>query len=228
MSTADGTSENQTEKAPDSTKKARSRLAPSFWTHDFGVPFSDDVQPSSLFLKNRHYLVVDIETQKTFDEVGGKEHFDKLGISVACAYDSKTGQFLSYTEDKIPELNKLCKERLVVGYNIVGFDLKVMAAYGLDSRKLDIFDIMLDVQNTSGQRFVSLDKIARATLGSTKSADGLQAVAWYREGKIDKIIEYCLKDVEITRDVFIHGMKHGNVKIARAEGDAKVVPVQWN
>jgi DEAD/DEAH box helicase domain-containing protein len=209
-------------------KVARIRLSPSYWTHDFAVPFSDDVQPASLFLKNRHYLIVDVETKKIADDVGGWAHIDKLGISAACAYDSKTDQFLSYTEDQLPELIALCKERLVVGYNIVGFDLKVLAPYGIDPRKVDVFDIMLDVQNTSGRQFLKLDLIARGTLGSTKSADGLQAVQWYKEGKIDKIIEYCLKDVEITRDVFVYGMKHGHIKIAKSDGSADVVAVQWN
>lgn len=211
-----------------SAPQARIRLSPSFWTHDFCVPFSDDIQPASLFLKNRHYLIVDIETQKLAEEVGGWKNIDKLGISVACAYDSKTNEFLAYRESEIPALLKLCRERLVVGYNILGFDLKVMAAYGLDSRKIDTFDIMYDVQNTSGRQFLKLDLIAKGTLGIQKIADGLQAVEWYRQGEIEKIIEYCMKDVEITRDVFVYGMKNGNIRIAKADGSHDTVPVQWN
>ncbi len=210
-----------------STKKSRIRLSSSYWSHAFTVPFSEDVHPASLFLKNRHYLIVDVETQKIAQDVGGWGNIDKLGVSVACAYDSKTGELLSFKENELDRLNKLCKERLVIGYNIIGFDLKVLAAYGFDSRKFDVFDIMLDVENVSGRRFVKLDSIAKATLGSVKIADGLQAVEWYKRGEIDKIIEYCLKDVEITRDIFIHGMKHGLIKIAKADGDASVVPVQW-
>ena len=209
-------------------KKARIRLAPSFWSHDFCVPFSDDVQPSSLFLKNRHFLVVDIETQRLAEEVGGWRNIDKLGVSVACAYDSKNGEMLAFRESELDALHKLCKERLVVGYNIIGFDLKVLNAYGLDSRKLDVFDIMIDVQNTSGRQFLKLDVIARGTLGSQKSADGLQAVEWYKQGQIDKVIEYCKKDVEITKDVFVYGMKHGHIKIAKADGVPDTVAVQWN
>lgn len=210
------------------SSKARIRLAPAYWTHDFNVPFSDDVQPASLFLKNRHFLVVDIETQKIADDVGGWKNIDKLGVSVACAYDSKTGEMLAFRENEMSKLHALCKERLVVGYNIIGFDLKVLTAYGFDPRKLDSFDMMLDIQNTSGRQFVKLDLIARGTLGSAKSADGLQAVEWYRQGQIDKIIEYCKKDVEITKDVFEYGMKHGHIKIAKADGSADVVTVQWN
>lgn len=216
----------ETQETPRSTK-ARIRLAQSYWMHDFAVPFSEDVQPASLFLRNRHYLVVDIETQKIAQDVGGWDHIDKLGVSVACAYDSKTGEFLAYRENELEKLNKLCKERLVVGYNIIGFDLKVLTAYGFDPKRFDVFDIMLDVQQTSGWRYVKLDAIAKATLGSEKSADGLQAVEWYKQGKIDKIIEYCQKDVEITRDVFAYGMKNGHIKIAKADGSAATFGVQW-
>ena len=207
--------------------KARIRLAPSYWLHDNAVPFSDDVQPASLFLKNRHYLVVDVETQKIAQDVGGWDHVDKLGVSVACAYDSKTGELLSFRENELDKLEKLCRERLIVGYNVAGFDLKVLSAYGFEAKRYDVFDIMVDVQQTSGWRFVKLDHVAKGTLGTEKSADGLQAVEWYRQGQIDKIIEYCLKDVEITRDVFVYGMKNGHVKIARSEANTSTFAVQW-
>ena len=207
--------------------KARIRLAQSYWMHDFDVPFSLDIQPASLFLKNRHYLVVDIESQKIAQDVGGWDHIDKLGVSVACAYDSKSGEFLSFKENELDKLQKLCRERLVVGYNILGFDLKVLGPYGFDAKRYDVFDIMIDVHHTSGWKYVKLDNIAKGTLGVQKSADGLQAVEWYKQGEIDKIIEYCIKDVEITRDVFIYGMKNGHIKIARAEGDPATFQVQW-
>ncbi|MGE4234269.1 MAG: ribonuclease H-like domain-containing protein [Bacteriovoracia bacterium] len=213
-------------KMPQATK-ARVRLAPFYWNHDFVVPFSEDVQPASLFLKNRHYLVVDIETQKIAQEVGGWQNIDKLGVSVACAYDSKTEQFLSFKENELDQLNKLCRERLVVGYNIMGFDLKVLAAYGFEYRKFDVFDIMYDIEHSCGWRYLKLDQIAKGTLGSAKSADGLQAVEWYKQGLIDKIIEYCIKDVEITRDVFVYGMNHGEIKIAKADNSIVSVPVMW-
>lgn len=217
---------SETKTAP-AASKARVRVAQSYWMHDCVVPFSDDIQPASLFLKNRHYLVVDVETQKIAQDVGGWDHIDKLGVSVACAYDSKTGEFLAYRENELDKLNKLCRERLVVGYNILGFDLKVLTPYGFEPKRLDVFDIMIDVQATSGWRYVKLDNIAKGTLGTEKSADGLQAVEWYKQGRIDDIIKYCQKDVEITRDVFVYGMKNGHIKIAREKNDPATFNVQW-
>lgn len=184
--------------------------------------------PSSLFLKHRHFLVIDIETQRLVQEVGGWGQIDKLGVSVACAYDSKSDSFLSFTEKELKHLFTLCEERLVVGYNIRGFDLPVMVPYGLEIGSLDVFDIMYDLEAITRQRYLKLEYVARGTLGEGKSADGLQAVEWYKKGEIDKIIEYCKQDVKVTRDVFQFGRQNGFVKIQRGESEATSVPVQWN
>ncbi len=210
------------------TPATRIKLNPSFWRHASSVPFSDDVVPSSLFLKNRHYLVIDVETQKLVQEVGGWDHVDKLGISVACAYDSKTDSFISYEEKDLGKLIDLCEERLVVGYNIRGFDLPVMVPYGLKIQGLDVFDIMFDIQTLTRRPALKLEAIAQGTLGTGKSADGLMAVEWYKKGQIAKIIEYCMQDVKVTRDVFQFGRQNGYIRIQNSESSQTQVPVQWN
>ncbi len=206
----------------------RIKLNPSFWRHSSCVPFSEDVVPSSLFLKHRHFLVLDIETKQLVQEVGGWEHIDKLGISVACAYDSKSDQFIAFRENELKNLIELCEERLVVGYNIRGFDLPVMVPYGLEIKRLDVFDIMYDLQTLTRQQYLKLEAVARGTLGTGKSADGLQAVEWWKKGEIQKIIDYCTQDVKVTRDVFQFGRQNGFVRIQRSEEKIVDVPVQWN
>ncbi len=208
--------------------KLRVRLNPSYWKHVNAVPFSEDVVPSSLFLRNRHYLIVDLETQNLVQDVGGWGHVDKLKISVACAYDSKTQEMLVYRENEISKLNDLCEDRLVIGYNIRGFDLVILEAYGLDLSRLDVFDIMYDVQTLTRQKYLKLETIAQGTLNVGKSADGLMAVEWWKSGEMDKIIQYCKQDVEVTRDIFEYGRKHGHVKLRRAEGANVEVKVNWN
>lgn len=205
-------------------------MSKSFWKHKTCVPFSEDVAPSSLFLKNRHFLVVDVETQRLVQEVGGWDHVDKLGVSVACAYDSKTDQYLSFVEKDLDKLFDLCAERLVIGYNIRGFDLAVLAPYGLKTDRLDVFDIMYDLEALTRRKFLKLESVARGTLGVGKSADGLQAVEWWKSGQIQKIIDYCMQDVKVTRDIFNAGRNLGFVKIQTSEdaSGAVSVPVQWN
>ena len=53
------------------------------------------------------------------------------------------------------------------------------------------------------------------------------SLQWYKEGKIDKIIEYCKQDVEITRDLFLYGESHGYVKYSTRSGVAKDLKVEW-
>lgn len=209
----------------------RIKLALSFWKHHYNVPFSEDITPSSLFLKHRDFLVLDLETKQLVQDVGGWDHVDKLGVSVACAYDSKTDTFTSYMENELGKLITLCEERLIVGYNVRGFDLPVLVPYGLDLKGLDVFDIMYDLEALTRQRFLKLEYVARGTLGTGKSADGLKAVEWWKQGEIAKLIEYCTQDVRVTRDVFQFGRQNGFVKIQRTEGaDSNIsqVPVQWN
>jgi DEAD/DEAH box helicase domain-containing protein len=206
----------------------RIKLNPSYWRHTGIVPFSEDVVPSSLFLKHRHFLVIDVETKQLVQDVGGWDNIDKLGISVACAYDSKTDQFLSFRENELKSLIDLCEERLVIGYNIRGFDLPVMVPYGLEIQRLDVFDIMYDLQTLTRQQFLKLEAVARGTLGAGKSADGLLAVEWWKSGQIQKIIDYCLQDVKVTRDVFQFGRQNGFVRIQRSEDKVVDVSVQWN
>ena len=210
------------------TDRLRIRLNLSYWKHLNAVPFSEDVVPSSLFLRNKHFLVVDLETQNLVQDVGGWGNIDKLKISVACAFDSKTGEYLTFRENEIDRLNDLCEQRLVIGYNIRGFDLIILQAYGLNLEKLDVFDIMYDVQTLTRQKFLKLETLAQGTLNVGKSADGLMAVEWWKTGEMDKIIQYCLQDVQVTKDIFEYGRKNGHIKLRRADGSNPEVRVNWS
>lgn len=208
---------------------SRVKLSASFWSHDLSLPLGSDLSPASLFQKNKDFLVVDIETKALVESVGGWKNFKQLEVSIACAYDSKTRGFISYTEDKLGDLVALCKERLLIGYNLIGFDLPILEKYGLPPvSELDVFDIMLDFHNVSGWKFVKLEKIAKATLGTGKSADGLMAVEWWKQGEVQKIIDYCLKDVEVTRDIFEHGLNKGYLEVEKADGSKVRFNVNWS
>ena len=50
---------------------------------------------------------------------------------------------------------------------------------------------------------------ANAALGANKSADGLLAIQWFREGKTDQLIAYCRDDVAITKQLFEFGRDNG-------------------
>ena len=154
-------------------------------------------------------VVFDLETQRSFAEVGGRSQFHRLGVSVGVAYRYDLDEFLVVTEERVSELvNLLLDASLVVGYNIRGFDYEVLRAYTEeDLQELPTLDLMFDLEERLGFR-PKLDSVVSATLGEGKIADGMQALEWWRLGEIDKIIEYCREDVRVTRDLYDFGKRH--------------------
>ena len=176
----------------------------------------------------RKVVVFDLETQRSFDEVGGRTQFDKLGVSAAVAYRYDLDQFLEFTEDDIGRLiDLLCEADLVVGYNILGFDYEVLRAYTeRDLRALPTVDLMRDLEARLGFR-PKLDSVVQPTLGVGKSADGLQALEWWREGRLDLIEKYCIDDVRLTRDLYLFGKRNRYVLVSRFSGAPQRVEVAW-
>jgi DEAD/DEAH box helicase domain-containing protein len=74
---------------------------------------------------------------------------------------------------------------------------------------------------------ISLDNLASATLDAPKSADGLQALAWWKQGRIDEIAAYCEQDVRITRDLYLFGRRNGYLLFTNKAGQKVRVPASW-
>jgi len=170
----------------------------------------------------------DVETQKTFDEVGGRGNVRKLGLAVAVTYSTASGAFSHYTEDGAADLIAEIKAAdLVVGFNVLTFDYEVLRAYTADPLAgIPTVDMLDHIYKRLGFR-VSLDNLAQATLRASKSADGLQAVRWFREGQVQKVLDYCQQDVEVTRQLYEYGRKHKHVKFRDHSYRTQVVPVGW-
>jgi DEAD/DEAH box helicase domain-containing protein len=170
----------------------------------------------------------DVETQRTFDEVGGRRNIRKLGLSAAVIYSTADGCFHRYTEETVADLIADLKAAdLVVGFNVLRFDYEVLRAYSDDRLdRLPTVDMLDHIYRQLGFR-VSLDNLAGATLGAAKSADGLQAVRWYKQGRIQEILDYCQQDVEVTRQLYEYGKQHKHVKYQDRTYRKKTVPVSW-
>ena len=85
---------------------------------------------------------------------------------------------------------------------------------------------MYDLEERLGFR-PKLESVAVPTLGGGKSADGLQALEWWKRGEVDKIIEYCREDVKVTRDLYNFGKRNRCVLVSRFGGKARRVEVDW-
>lgn len=171
----------------------------------------------------------DLETQRSAGDVGGWGHKDRMGMSVGVTYSTLLGDYRIYSEKNVDELvAQLLRADLVVGFNHVGFDYQVLQAYTiLDmASQTKNLDLLVDIEAAVGRR-IGLEGIAMATLGVGKSAEGLQAIAWYREGKWREIAEYCAYDVKVTMRVHEFGRKYGYVQFMDSTNQLQKVPVKW-
>lgn len=172
-------------------------------------------------------VVLDIETQNSFQDVGGVFH-DKLKISLVGVYFYETDEYIAYMEDQLNELwQRLERSGRIIGYNTKGFDFPVMNAYYAgDFGRFPNLDVMEEIANHLGFR-VKLDDVALATLGAGKTGHGLQAIEFWRKGEIDKLRDYCLMDVKITKEVYEYGQKYGKVYYHDRMGEKREVPVNF-
>ena len=183
------------------------------------MPSSDALPVSPFTAHPRAFGVFDLETQRSALEVGGWHKAHLMRVSCGVVYDSKENRFIVYEEAQIDQLiDHLKTLDLVIGFNSKRFDYKVLNGYSdFDFMQLPAFDILEAVKDRLGFR-LSLDRIAEATLGQSKSGSGLDALRWWQEGRMDLIIEYCRKDVLITRDLYLFARKNGYLLYREREG----------
>jgi len=175
-------------------------------------------------------LVFDLETQKTFEEVGGRDQLEQLKVSVVGVYSYTRDQYLTFEEHQMRELEMMFRNSTrVIGFNVLGFDFPVLAPYlSFSWRQLKVLDLMRDIERMAGHR-VSLDSVAQATLGVKKSGHGLDAIRYYREGNWTALKAYCLQDVKLTKEIYEYGKKHRKVHYTSKHGGEMLsVPVHWS
>lgn len=173
-------------------------------------------------------VVLDIETKNTFQDVGG--YFtDKLELSVVVAYFYETDEYVAYLEDELPKLfNRLEKSGRIIGYNSIGFDIPILNNYYAgDLFQIPQLDMLAKINASLGYR-IKLDDVAAATIGTRKSAHGLMAVKWWKEGKIQEIIDYCRQDVKVTKEVYEFGRDKGFILFDDRVGERRQVDVNFD
>ena len=177
-------------------------------------------------MKNIVYF--DLETQKSSDEVGGWDKVRDMRMSIGVTYSTARGGYHIYSEKQVDDLvNELRRADLVVGFNNIGFDYEVLHGYTVfDLRQLPTLDMLVEIRKTLPHR-LSLDSIAQATMGVEKTSEGLQAIRWFKEGKLAEIAEYCSYDVKITRLVHEYGATNHQLFYKNKFGGKLSLPVSW-
>lgn len=195
-------------------------------------------------------VVFDIETMNLFGDNGANEP-GQLGVSIVSAYrrevDSlgheKSGEMKSFWNHEAKNIDGgvLGFEELwewfngadrIIGFNSLGFDVPALAALFTSGNifSLPHFDILEKVKNVLGHR-LSLDAIAKETLGYTKIDDGLNAVKYWRSGKSEemaKLRKYCEMDVVVTTDVYKYAVKNGKLKYKDKWNEAREMEMDFS
>jgi DEAD/DEAH box helicase domain-containing protein len=163
-------------------------------------------------------VVLDIETDGLIE--GGK----MPKITLVGVYFYETDEYVSYLEHELHNLwPRLERSDRIIGYNTKGFDYPVMNSYYAgDVAAFPSLDLLEEIHKGLGFR-VKLDAVAQATLGLGKTGHGLQALEWFRKGELDKLRDYCLQDVKVTKEVYEHGLQHGHVFYHDRAGQKKSV-----
>jgi hypothetical protein len=172
----------------------------------------------------------DLETQRTANDAGGWDKKAAMGMTVGATYSTGTGRYAVYGEERVHDLvEQLQRADLVVGFNLINFDYEVLMGYTVMdlAHSVPTLDLMVDLEKRIGHR-IGLDAVAQATIGSGKTADGLDAIKWWRQGRKLDVARYCCFDVKVTRLVHEYGMENGEVFFHDRLGRKQRVPVEWS
>jgi DEAD/DEAH box helicase domain-containing protein len=175
-------------------------------------------------------VLFDIETLRSAADVGGWGYAHRMGVAIGVVCHLEEGRLEVFFESQVRALVEALKSAtLVIGFNIRRFDYKVLSGYtGEDyARLLPTLDLLEDVHSRLGFR-VGMGHLAQETLGCGKSADGLQSLEWVRQGRLDLVESYCRKDVEILRDLYLHGRREGFLLYRDKKRDLRLrFRVEW-
>ncbi len=176
----------------------------------------------------KNIVYFDLETQKSAEEVGGWHKVRDMRMSLGVTYSTARGGYRIYPEQQVDALiEELRRADLVVGFNHIRFDYEVLHGYTvLDMSQIPSLDLLVEIQKILNHR-LTLDSLASATFGAEKTADGLQALRWFREGRMLEIGEYCCYDVKLTKMVHEFGRDRRQLFYTNRNGQVLNVPVSW-
>jgi DEAD/DEAH box helicase domain-containing protein len=157
-------------------------------------------------------IVLDIETTNFFTDTGSNDPAS-LSLACVCIHDSATDAYRSFFVEDLPKLWPIVERAdMLIGYNSDHFDIPILNKYYPgDLRAIKSVDLMKEIQKSLGRR-IGLGAVASATLGKNKSADGGLAIQWWKKGEKQKVVDYCIDDVRITKELYDHAIHNGKIK----------------
>ena len=158
-------------------------------------------------------VTFDIETANWFGDGETNDPAD-LKIAIVCIHDSETDSFDSFLVPDLPRLWPILERTdVLIGWNSDHFDIPLLNRYYPgDLTSVKSLDLMVEIQKVANRR-LKLDAVAEGTLSDKKlDGKGGQSVIWWKAGEVDKVREYCIHDVRLTRKIFDYALEKGHIK----------------
>ena len=187
-------------------------------------------------------LIYDIEIKKAIPSNSRKRlesieycdgWHDHANMGVACigVYDYFEDRYRVFMDDNLEDFFHLCDARdLLVGFNSIAFDNAVLnagAGVPLLNEPNKFYDLLVELWKGAGlgPTFESmshagfgLDAVCKVNFGTVKSGHGALAPVDFQQGRIGSVIDYCLNDVRLTKQLLDQVMRSGYVRDPRNPG----------
>lgn len=173
-------------------------------------------------------MVLDIETKKSVDDVGGWINKHKMGIAVLCAIDLESGEEFIFSDGykgarPLSGLFEFLNGNILIGHNIMSFDYRLIQEEVAKETNTILGVGLID---TSSKR-ISLASFSEALFNTKKQMNGADAPIEWQSGNKEKVVNYCMDDVRKTVDLFNYGVKNGHVFYVDKDGDRMRLDVNW-
>jgi DNA polymerase III alpha subunit (gram-positive type) len=173
-------------------------------------------------------LVLDIETKKSIDDVGGWINKHKMGIAVLCAIDLDSGEEFIFSDsypgaESLDGLFEFLDGNVLIGHNICSFDFRLIQEEVAKNTNDELVVGLLD----TGAKRISLASFSEAMFGTFKKMHGADAPIEWQKGNKKKVVEYCMDDVRKTVQLLKHGIDNGFVYYLDKDKEKKKIDVDW-
>lgn len=145
---------------------------------------------------------------------GGWQDHANMGVSVTGVYDYLEDRYRVFLDDNKDEFDTLLNMRgpLCVGFNNIPFDNALLVASDWPCPNDSIcYDLLRETWAAAGLGVqfnfkthggFGLDAMCECNFGTKKSGNGAFAPVLWQQGKRGEVIDYCLNDVRLTKQLF--------------------------
>jgi hypothetical protein len=139
----------------------------------------------------------------------GWRDFEGMGVACIAVYDYNISSFRIFCKDNLEGFKELVQSTdMIVGYHNWNFDDLLVEAYGIEIPDKKSYDLYKEIYKAHGFTAagrvggLKLDDCIKANFpGLAKTEDGAMAPIMWQQGKIGTVIDYCINDVFMTRNL---------------------------